>query len=529
MREPAVSPRFGLLWPALLLLAIWTWAIWSCAEHWRGNPNYSYGWAVPILGCFFALRRYLLLPEAEIRPVEQVRVSAIAIGLALLPGVAVFALEYARAEMWHPEIVLWTICLIATGFTLALFWWCAGAALARVEMFPVLFFLTGVPWPPRLEQPLTSQLMTVVASATTEILHWLGIAAQSSGGAIALRSGLVGITEACSGIRSLQAGIMFGLAMGEWFLLRPARRVILLGIAIVLALATNLARTLTLALQAEWHGANSVDRVHDLVGNIVITILVLAIWLAGRLLSQRSKEETHFLVALMGRVRHRRSNFFAGGRGIGAVATIAIAAGIISARLLYAHGEGQGYTQTAPHFTAQTGPSSMNETVPVPREVWNELRPTSGEYIRHRPTTNPQAHGDCFHFFWKPSVWNRFALVHRPDICMPGIGWQNAAPAESIDVELNGRSVRFYLFRFRRGDAHAVELWGAWRNGDPVPLDYTVQQVFAVEAPPASLPLQGKRRSATEIVGCSLIANGEEPAKEIAVALLQSVFNYKRE
>ena len=66
------------------------------------------------------------------------------------------------------------------------------------------------------------------------------------------------------------------------------------------------------------------------------------------------------------------------------VATGAIVAGIIFARFLYAHGEGEGYTQKDPHFTAHTGASSMNELVPVPREVWNELRPTSGEYIRHR-------------------------------------------------------------------------------------------------------------------------------------------------
>jgi exosortase/archaeosortase family protein len=365
-----------------------------------------------------------------------------------------------------------------------------------------------------------------VASATTEILHWLGIAAQSSGGAIALRSGLVGITEACSGIRSLQAGTMFGLAMGEWFLLRPVRRLILLGIAIVLALITNLVRTLTLALQAEWHGANSVDQVHDLVGNIVITTLVLAIWLGGKLLSERSDEAPHFFVLLGQRGKHLLANLFVSqGRWVFAM-TLAVLAGIVFARLVYAHGEGQGYSQEAPHFTVQAGPGSVNELVAVPKEVWNELRPTSGEYIRHRASAGTETKGDCFHFFWKPSVWNRFALVHRPDICMPGIGWQTAAAPESVDVDLNGRPVRFYLFRFRRGGAQALELWGAWRNGDPVPLNYTVRQVFGVDAPPTSLPMQGKRRSATEIVGCSVIGESKEPGKEIAIALLQSVFNY---
>jgi exosortase/archaeosortase family protein len=314
--------------------------------------------------------------------------------------------------------------------------------------------------------------------------------------------------------------------MGEWFLLRPTRRLILLGIAILLALITNLVRTLTLALQAEWHGANSVDQIHDLVGNIVITTLVLAIWLSGKLLSDRSDEAPQFFLLLGQRAKRLLAGLFVRpNRGISAI-TIALLAGIVFARLLYAHGEGQGYSQEAPRFVAETGPASMNEIVAVPKEVWNELRPTSGEYIRHRASERTNTEGDCFHFFWKPSVWNRFALVHRPDICMPGIGWETAAAPESVDIDFNGQAVRFYLFRFRRGNAQAVELWGAWRNGDPVPLNYTVRQVFGVDAPPTSLPMQGKRRSATEIVGCSVIGESEEPSKEIAIALLQSVFNY---
>src|SRR4029077_761340 len=175
--------------------------------------------------------------------------------------------------------------------TVLVCWFAGGRNLLRAELFPILFFLTAVPWPPRFELPITAGLMQAVAAATTGLLHWFGIPAQTAGGAITLRTGVVGITEACSGMRSLQAGIMFGLAMGEWFLLRPMRRVVLLGIAILLALGTNLARTLTLALQAERHGPESVGDVHDLVGNVVITALVLAIWMAGKLLSRKGSNK----------------------------------------------------------------------------------------------------------------------------------------------------------------------------------------------------------------------------------------------
>ena len=522
---PAAPPLTGVPWPTLFLITLWTWAIWSCAEHWRGNPNYSYGWVVPILSLGFGLRRYLRWHGPPPTAPKQ-RSGQIFFGVILALGLLGFLLEYAREAMWHPEVVLWTLCLLSTGLTLLVLHRFGGFSLVRSEVFPVLFFLTAVPWPPRLEQPLTSTLMRSVASATTELLHWLGIEAQSFGGAIALRSGLVGITEACSGIRSLQAGIMFGLAMGEWFLLRPGRRLILVLLAVVLALATNLARTLTLALRAEWYGANTVEQVHDLVGNIVITLLILAIWGVGKLLAQKAEDDFFFSMETGERFTRLARSLSARGSGLFAGLTLVILAGIFGARFVYARADGLAYQQTNPRFSAQTGGSLLNQLTPVPREVWNELRPTSGEYVRHSDPTASAAQGDCFHFFWKPSVWNRFVLVHRPDICMPGIGWQSAGPAETIDLDLAGKSVRFYLFRFRRGNIHALELWGAWRNGIPVPLDYTAEQALGAAPAPSSLPLTGKRRSATEIVACSVISNEDEPAKEKAVALLRSVFHY---
>jgi exosortase len=518
--------KLALPWATLCLVTLWAWAIWACAEHWQGNPNYSYGWAVPALALFFGVRRYLMVQEEPAGTPEPVILSGpMAFAALIALGALCFLLEYARQEMWHPQVVLWTICLLTTLATLAIFRERGGRDLAKAEAFPVLFFLTAVPWPPRIEQPITSALMRWVAALTTELLHWLGIEAQSAGGAIALRSGLVGITEACSGIRSLQAGIMFGLAMGEWFLLRPARRVVLLLAAIFLALTSNLIRTFALALQAEWHGAESVDRVHDLIGNIMITALILGIWVAGRILSGGVPVK---IPAEWGtRLQRLRQNLLAPASTAFAVLALATLAGIFCARFLYARAEAQDRTQTRARFVARVDEPRANRFAPVPREVTNELRPTSGEYIRHEDPELPGGGGDCFHFFWKPSVWNRFALVHRPDICMPGIGWKPSGPAEPAEAQIDGQTIRFYLFRFNRGNTHALELWGAWRNGEAVPLDYSPEQVFGTKPPPASMQLEGKRRSATEIVACSVIADGMQPTREMAIALLRSVFHYK--
>src|SRR5438045_1973393 len=457
-----------------LLLAAWTWAIWSCAEYWRGNPNYSYGWIVPVLGFAYAARRLTLaqiiagiMPENIARPIRPVSIWLIGF-FGIVVAAIIFGLEFAREQVWHPIIVIWTIAFIPITLTLLICWFTGGKTLLIAELFPVLFFLTAVPWPPRFEQPITAGLMQGVAAATTALLHWFGIPAQTAGGTITLRTGVVGISEACSGMRSLQAGIMFGLAMGEWFLLGALRRIALLLIAMVLALCTNLIRTLALSLQAEWHGLDAVEKIHDLTGTLAVTALVVAIWICARALRSRHQASGHFgFENLHARLRVIGATIPTTLQSAALAILIVGVFGIAIAQIVSAKIETRDQTQTAPFFSVREGPSLTR--VRLPRDVWNELHPTSAEYVRiHDPRLGA---GETFHFFWKPSPWNRFVLVHRPDICMPGIGWESVGPPQSILIDFSGRQTQFYLFRFQRGDIQALELWGVWRNGDAVLLD----------------------------------------------------------
>jgi exosortase len=520
IREKWVSgPAAG--GPILLLVSLWSWAAWACAEHWQSNPNYSYGWVVPPLALAFVIRRFLRTPGSDLPARDLVVSMPLLIGISAALFGAGFFLEYWREEVWHPVIVIWSIAAIAVFGTLIVCRLEYGKLFAQKLIFPVSFFFTAVPWPPRIEQPITSTLMRWVAMATTESLHWLGVEAQASGGAIALRTGLVGITEACSGIRSLQAGIMFGFAMGEWFLLTVPRRIVLLGIAIALAMATNFSRTLALALQAQRHGIESIDQVHDRFGNIAITALVLAIWIFGRMLRPRAtRENAQSEVAPAVTTGTRRT------APIFAAVAVSLVIAIASAHILSARLDVQSHSQGVAFFTAKIDNSNGNSLGKIPREIWTELRPTSGEYVIRQDASLPRGRADCFHFFWKPSPWNRFALVHRPDICMPGIGWQLKAAAEPRELEIDGHRLGVYLFRFQRGRTAALEAWGAWRNGTLVPVNYKPDQVLGVEVPPPSLYLEGKRGSATEILSCSVISDDLEVTDDIALEILRATFKY---
>jgi exosortase len=517
------EPRFGGIAPQvwLLLLAAWGWAIWSCAEYWRANTNYSYGWIVPVLALVYAARRLPLSASERNQRLVVTPPIWLSVIFGVFAGATICGLEFAREQVWHPMAVIWTIAFVPITLTFALCWLVGGTSLLCAELFPVLFFLTAVPWPPRFEQPITTGLMQAVAAATTGLLHWFGVPAQTAGGAITLRNGIVGVTEACSGIRSLQAGTMFGLAMGEWFLLPVLRRIALLVIAIALAFCTNLVRTVVLALQAEWHGLGAVDTIHDVTGTLAVVVLVIAIWLCA--LAFRSRQRIVAFENLSERLSALVTLAPVGLQHTAAVILITGIVGIVIAKIGSARIEMRDQTQTAPYFSVRETQSRTR--VQLSRDVWSELHPSSGEYIRvHDPELGA---AETFHFFWKPSPWNRFVLVHRPDICMPGIGWETTGRPEPIAIEFSGQEKQFYLFRFRRAEIEALELWGVWRNGDPVALDYQPDQVLSAAAPTA-LHFEGKRRSATEIVACVIGGNRDRPPQiDRAIAILKSVFEYR--
>ena len=52
---------------------------------------------------------------------------------------------------------------------------------------------------------------------TVQALHLFGIPALQNGNLIEVKTGLLGINEACSGIRSFQATLMVSLFLGELY------------------------------------------------------------------------------------------------------------------------------------------------------------------------------------------------------------------------------------------------------------------------------------------------------------------------
>ncbi len=87
-----------------LLLVLWIWAIWSCAEYWRRNPNYSYGWIVPVLTFVYAARRLALTQIENVSQPVVTLPSSLSVFFGIVAGAVVFGLEFARVASDHRHL-----------------------------------------------------------------------------------------------------------------------------------------------------------------------------------------------------------------------------------------------------------------------------------------------------------------------------------------------------------------------------------------------------------------------------------------
>ncbi len=512
-----------------LEVILWAWSIIVCVPFWQLDPNYSYGWVVPFLMFFFLWRRLAEQPAefwVDISHDDERKRSRISPWLLAAVGLCLFPLEVYRAEYHQSGIVLWGINIAKVIFSLVGAWWLGGRKLMVLVMFPVLFFLTAVPWPALIATPVQQGLMQGVAAIVTEMLLWLGVPVRLDGAVLTLTKGTVGIVEACSGIRSLQSGLMVSLAVGELLLLTRTKRAVLAGTGIGLALFSNLCRTFYLCWVTEHGGSEAMHKVHDTAGNVAMYSLYVLIWLVGKFLEGKDIAPWPATFAdwrpkVAGLRWHRLPDF----RPLAAITALTF----ITVHAWYFVLKLQAKPQTSPHLALKLEKNSGNDEVTMDETVVRALGCNVHEQLRRRSPLAPLESGFSFsHLFWTPSPMSKLALQHRPDICMPGQGWKQAGEVERVTLDLAGRPREFYVFRFERDGMKALSVWGVWRNGKSVEMDYSRRMTALPEVYhpyPSSRHLMG-----IEILSAFVPYRGEPaPTPQLVEKLLPEVVQWEKD
>ncbi|HSI13583.1 MAG TPA: archaeosortase/exosortase family protein [Chthoniobacter sp.] len=236
---------------------------WHLHGQWVPDGAYAYGWIVPFLTVFLIKLRW------DDRPAPSAPLSGMAF-LAIICALLTLPARWLQEAAPERSVCAWTYALAGLGITLSLIGMTGGAAWLRWLAFPVLFLLTAVPWPHMMEVFVSNSLMHGTAGVTVEILCLAGVPAAQVGNLVHVESGVIDIDEACSGIRSLQAMVMFALFLGEMFRLVPGRRIALLALGLAATLGANIIRTAVLSYLGFTLGMGMVDRFHDLAGLAVL-------------------------------------------------------------------------------------------------------------------------------------------------------------------------------------------------------------------------------------------------------------------
>jgi len=257
-----------LILPIVAFSVLWLDLLRQLSYTWDTREQYAYGWFVPFFALFLLWRRWQDRPGRAVRQCDSttvrqcdgttVRRSNGRTGFLLSAFIFLLCLLLLPLRVIHEinadwPLITWPYTLIVVSLTLYAFH-LAGPQSRDfrfpLSAFPVGFILVAIAWPYRIENGITQGLMQVVAGLTTEILGVFNIAAIQKGNLIEVSTGVVGIDEACSGIRSLQSTVMAGLFMGELYRLGLGARVGLFVTGLCLAFCFNVVRTLLLTWQA---------------------------------------------------------------------------------------------------------------------------------------------------------------------------------------------------------------------------------------------------------------------------------------
>jgi exosortase len=406
--------------------------------QWLHDDDLTHGIFLPFLAVILAVESRRDQSPRFVRPGAGPLAACIFLVLASLASLAV-AVTYAAAMGWSHAMAEF-MASAALVLVLCAAW--LGFADQRVRFLPlnwaagvaVILWLFASPPPPGTYGRLASFLQAEVTHGVVWILSAVGIAAFQQGTVIELARTSVGVSEACSGVRSLISCTVAGLFLSAVLVRRPAHRALVIAVSPAIGLAMNFLRSLLLTLLAN-AGVSIEGRWHDLTGASIIIVTTL-------------------LVAALAFRLHRFEPAPAQARGAdeprrpgrsplpGIVAAALLLAAGIGAALAAAGREQRASPEGAPDLAALFPDAPTGWTV----QTTPDFDQFSGILHTHALIERVYSHGNSaesehvtlYLAYWRPGQ-APVSLVdtHTPDACWPGTGWE-ARPVpnarEALDI-----------------------------------------------------------------------------------------------
>jgi exosortase len=438
---------FGLLWLEVIN---------HLKAEWSLNPQYGYGWSVPFLALYLIWKRWAGRP-----PPASPGSRAIPTTLIVFCALLFFPIRLVAEANPDWRLLSWAFALMAVSISILWMFLAGGWPWLRHFAFPILFFLVAVPWPMHFEQVVVQNLMRAVTTINVALMNIVGIPAVQHGNVIEVSSGLIGIEEACSGVRSLQAGLMISLFLGELYSFTIARRSFLLIAGASLAFLCNVVRTALLVWMGAKHGAKSIEAWHDPAGLTILLVCLFGLWLLSLAMRRQSGAEVgqvsnlppdESAVADLPTIQQRNVGSCAILWPLFASLALWLVLAEAGVQLWYRiHQSPLAISRWAVQWP---GPESGSRPVPIAPEAESLLRFNEGGAASWQAT---DGHRWMMYFFrWFPGrTAALFVKIHRPDICLPASGLTMDGDSGLRLITVNGVNLPVRSYRF---DDHGAPL-----------------------------------------------------------------------
>ena len=427
--QAAIPPLRGkhVLLPWVFLAgATWLFFVFSISPQWMLNPEYRYGWAVPFLCLTLCWDRWQTRgATAPARGVFWAITVGAVLCIAILAGILI---REANPDWLFPT---WGIAFSTMGLLLLEAFAAGGIPWARLFTPPILFLLTALPWPFFLEHRVVQDLTGFVTAMATEILVTFGIPALQHGNVIEVSTGLVGIDEACSGIRSLQAVVMISLFCGAKFRLGFLRSAVLMLAGAFLACLCNVARSSTLAVVAATKGMTALASWHDPLGVAILLVCFSGVWLGAMLLSRtghlsRREEASESLPTIPNPLP------------VAAVACLIAWFPLTWIATQFWYRAHEHSTDAGAHWEIdwpRNNPSFISHE--IPKYTFNLLLYDEGYEAGWDEADH--SHWEAAYFRWRPGLRAAQSLRdHVPQTCLPGSGMSLMSAPSRTNLNIHG-------------------------------------------------------------------------------------------
>jgi exosortase/archaeosortase family protein len=231
---------------------------------------------------------------------------------------------------------------------------------------------------------------------------------------------------------------MISLFLGEFYAMRPSRRVILVLAGAALAFAFNIIRTLILCLVGANSGIDRIHSWHDSAGLTILFACLLGLWAVSLVLKPKDEAPSPKFFS-----SHRSGT----DRFSGLALSLAVWIGFIEiAAMMWYDFRGPKSDTENTWKVAWPVASADYKNSPIPEAATALLRYNDGGAATW---TTEGRHWMMFYFKWLPGRNAALSVkVHRPDICIPASGVtlqkDNGIQASNVNgITLPIRSYRF--------------------------------------------------------------------------------------